>query len=82
MADLALTGALEEAQGMEAAEKDSKQLKGDAGESTPQSGELVHYSENPMKPCRHCGRKHPESECKFRNAECHRCGKPGHIVPM
>lgn len=29
-----------------------------------------------------CVRKHAEHECKFRHAQCHKCGKAGHIAPV
>jgi len=30
--------------------------------------------------CYRCGGKHEASECKFRDAECHKCKKRGHIA--
>ena len=32
------------------------------------------------KNCYHCGDKHSQADCKFRAAECHKCGKKGHIA--
>ena len=29
-----------------------------------------------------CGRDHHEKDCTFREANCHKCGKHGHIVPV
>ena len=36
----------------------------------------------PQTPCLRCGRMHSASQCKFRWAVCHSCGKCGHIKPM
>ena len=32
--------------------------------------------------CASCGGKHPRSTCRFRNAECHRYSKLGHIAKV
>ncbi|KAI5182255.1 hypothetical protein NEOKW01_2156, partial [Nematocida sp. AWRm80] len=32
--------------------------------------------------CYRCGGKHSAEGCRFRNAECHGCGREGHIVRM
>ena len=32
--------------------------------------------------CASCGGEHPRSTCRFRNAECHKCGKLGHIAKV
>ena len=31
-------------------------------------------------PCYRCGGKHPSDKCRFRDEECHHCGKKGHIA--
>ena len=31
-------------------------------------------------PCYHCGGKHQQRDCPFRDAECHRCKKKGHLA--
>jgi hypothetical protein len=80
-ATLTLTKALELAQSMEAAKTHAKQL-GSGGDNGTSPGELVHYTGQIKKPCYRCGRKHSESECKFKSATCHKCGKSGHIAPV
>ncbi len=52
------------------------------------SGSANLYSSNPTPsnptpsagksrtPCYRCGRKHPGTPCRFKDATCHRCGKP------
>ena len=32
--------------------------------------------------CASCGGEHPRSTCCFHNAECHKCGKLGHIAKV
>ena len=32
------------------------------------------------KNCHHCNDKHNATDCKFKTAECHKCGKKGHIA--
>lgn len=73
--DLSFTRAVEIAQGMEAAARDTLQLKGSEG--------VVHVvNRKQEKPCYRCGRSnHAPASCKFRDAVCHVCGKKGHIAP-
>ena len=74
-ADLTLTRAVELSVGMEAAEKNAKSLKG--------TETAVNRVAPQRKPCYRCGRSsHDQKDCKFRDAECHNCGKRGHIVPV
>ena len=77
-ASLTLTKALELAQGMEAADAHLKEM-GCRGVPGTSPGETVHYTGPIKKPCYRCGRKHSESECKFKSATCHKCGKPGPV---
>lgn len=79
--DLTLTRALELAQGMEAAEKNAKSLKG----TVP----AVHNVNTGVKrppvqsTCHRCGRtNHEAKDCRFRDAVCHFCNKKGHIAPV
>ena len=36
----------------------------------------------PDKPCSGCGGRHWKSNCKFKNASCHKCNKKGHLAKM
>ena len=81
--------ALELAQAMESAERDTQHLQ-----STQQQPQEVHYSAVPQKtpkqpsatrgvpqiPCYRCGGQHSPMKCKFKEAVCHACKKRGHIV--
>ena len=74
-ADLTLIRAVELSVGMEAAEKNAKSLKG--------TENAVNRVAPQRKPCYRCGRSsHDQKDCKFRDAECHNCGKRGHIAPV
>ena len=73
--DLTLEKAMEIAQGMEAAEKNAKTLKG--------KDPAVH-AVNPggTTKCFRCAKPgHDPKECRHRDAECHKCKKKGHIAP-
>ena len=78
-ADLTFKHAMELAQGMEAAAKNAKALK-------PAEVSVKRFSPSNSRerqPCFRCGRSnHNEMHCKFKDAECHRCGKMGHIAPV
>ena len=87
--DLTFDKALELAQAMESAERDTQHLQ-----STQQQPQDVHHSAVPQKtpknqsaprgvpqmPCYRCGGNHPPTRCKFKEAVCHACKKRGHIV--
>ena len=78
--DLTLKQAIQRAQAFEAAETNSKALKG--SEPTVQK---VAAKSSPavFPPCFRCGRdNHQPEECRFRNAKCHNCGRTGHISPV
>jgi len=84
-ADLTFKRAPELAQGMEAAEKNAKALKGTEVAvkqvSIPQRGQ--ESSGTPQTPCYRCGRgKHNPRSCCFAEITCHNCGKKGHIAPV
>ena len=67
--------AVEIAQSMEAAERNTQQLKWD---STVHSVKPATAKE---KECYRCSRKnHLSAECRFKDAECHKCGLKGHIA--
>ncbi|XP_055918664.1 uncharacterized protein K02A2.6-like [Eupeodes corollae] len=36
--------------------------------------------QHPNQTCNGCGGRHFRNQCKFREAECHACGKKGHIA--
>ena len=73
--DLTLQQAVEIAQSMEAAKRNTQQIKWD---STVHS---VRPATKKEKECYCCGRKyHLSAECRFKNAECHKCGPKEHIA--
>ena len=76
--DLSLVRALELAQGMEAAERNSKLLK-----STKTAVHKVNTRRTPAtSSCYRCERSNHEPEdCRFCDAICHHCNKKGHIAP-
>ena len=84
-ADLTLAKASATAQGMEAAEKNSKKFQG--GEAAPVH-RMAPQGTKPgptsgSKPCYRCGGvDHTHSACRFRDATCHKCQKKGHIAKV
>ena len=82
--DLTFDKALKIAQAMELAERDARDLQqAGAHRNVP-----VHRVAQPPrtarqdkdgKPCHRCGGSHDPSQCRFRDAQCHACGKKGHI---
>lgn len=76
-ADLTLDTAVETAQGMEAAARKAKDIQGNHKPNPVLSVKTTN------RRCCHCGRSnHPEHECRFKTATCHKCGKVGHIKPI
>ena len=81
--DLTLKQAIQRAQAFEAAEANSKAPN--AGSETTVQKVHVAAKSSPavVPPCFHCGRdNHQSEECRFRNAKCHNCGRPGPISPV
>ena len=77
--DLMFAKAFDMAQAYESAAKHSKDLQ-------PSSVVAVHVvKDKPQKPasltdsCYRCGGKHRPSDCRFKDVDCHYCGKTGHI---
>ena len=69
--------ALEIAQGIKAADKNEKELKGTENLKLHES--LNFAGTNKAKPCYCCGCHHDSKTCKFRDAEYHTCGKTGNV---
>ena len=89
--DLSLQKAMEIAQGMEAADRNAKSLKGSTPaihkvRSLPTAPKHKSPNQKPTEhsrtPCYRCGRSnHDQKDCRFRDATCHHCKKKGHIAP-
>ena len=89
--DLSLQKAMEIAQGMEAADRNAKSLKGSTlaihkVRSLPTAPKHKSPNQKPTEhsrtPCYRCGRSnHDQKDCRFRDATCHHCKKKGHIAP-
>ena len=75
--ELTLTKALQIAQGMEAAEKDSKEIQ-----ATPVDPAQVHsLPQRTKQQCYRClGTGHAPSLCRFKSLRCNKCKKIGHIA--
>lgn len=68
---------MEIAEGMEAAEKNTQQLKG--SEAVVQLGARAKMIDE--QPCYCCGRRnHSPAECCFKGTTCHFCCRKGHIA--
>ena len=52
--------------------------KPDSNQSHPKS--KVSKSSKPNQPCSGCGNRHWRRDCPFKDAECHKCQKKGHIA--
>ena len=74
---LTYTKAVDIAQGMEAAARNSQILLSSTILST--DGEIHKVCQTRRK-CYRCGKtNHIATQCRFKNAKCHNCGKEGHI---
>ncbi len=71
---------------METAAKHTMELKHEVGinavhsHSSPNSGFSASRGEKGTRQCYRCGGSHNPAKCKFREADCHNCGKRGHIA--
>eukprot|EP00731_Ephydatia_muelleri_P015743 Em0009g167a len=88
-ADLTLNRAVEIAQGMEIAERNTQQIQSAVnGASIPISPTTTEVQApvqavrrfNGRSDCHHCNGKHEPSKCPFIEAECFKCKKLGHIA--
>ena len=84
-AELDLKKALEISQAMEAATKQTMELQG----ATPvdsanyvRSGTHKATARQTKKPCYRCGGKHSPNDCRFKDQQCNKCNKTGHIAKM
>lgn len=84
-----LTKAVEIAQNMKSCRRDTQLFKS----SDTAINQLTHTNkresnpsskrEKPTKPCYCCGKiNYTASQCKFKEATCHKCQKKGHIVSV
>ena len=78
--DLTLQKTMEIAQGMEAAMKQSSELRAPSG---PVSASQDIQFTTTGKACYRCGSKgHPQEECHFKTQKCNNCNKKGHIAKV
>ena len=84
--NLTLASAIEIAQGMEAATRQSTELRLQAASGQPQNHDiqlLAKPTAKLRKKCYRCGRTgHLPSICHFRDQKCRKCGKLGHIAKV
>ena len=84
--DLTLKEAVEQAQAMETADKDSNALQGtkNTGVHKVVESRMVLPAKQPQRqqhPCYRCGKaNHTPTKCRFMGAICQNCGKVGHIA--
>ena len=71
--DLSFDKAFELALVSESADKNAKDLQ-------PTASPTVNQVQHKKPICHHCGDKHSAADCKFKTAECCKCGKKGHIA--
>ena len=75
--DLTLKQAVEIAQGIEAAEQHTQQLKTEA------VVRRVYQKATRTTICNHCGKNnHKASQCRFKDAVCNNCHKKGHLAKI
>ena len=64
---------------MEAASKNAKDLCARITSATVNAVKQGNQSKSPKGKCFSCGANHLRQSCKYRDAECHKCHKKGHI---
>ena len=77
--------ALEISQAMEAATKQTMELQGATpvdSASYVRSNTHKATTRQTKKPCYHCGGKHSPNDCRFKDQQCNKCNKTGHIAKM
>ena len=75
--DLTLNRAVVIAQGIEAAEQHTQQLKSEVAIKQVSPGNSC------AVPCKHCGKNnHHSSKCHFKEAICNTCHKKGHLAKI
>ena len=75
--------ALELAAGMEASDKNARELQSRtrAGRSPPRNQSDLNKIDTPSSVCYRCGKPgHKSAQCRFKNTRCHNCGKEGHLA--
>ena len=76
---LTFENAMELALAMEAASKNAKDLCAGIANATVNAVKQGNQSKSPKGKCFSCGANHLCQSCKYRDAECHKCHKKGHI---
>ena len=85
--ELTFAKALELAQAAEAAERNTRELE----KAAPSAGVHVVYPRESLQKgggahrltlCYRCGGKHPVDKCRFKESDCHHCGKKGHLAKV
>ena len=73
---------LELAAGMEAAEKNARELQSRtrAGRSPPRNQSDLNKMDTPSSVCYRCGKPgYKSTQCRFKTTRCHNGGKVGHL---
>ncbi len=76
------TRALEIAQGIEAADKNSRELKAEPTATAGLNFAGSSEKRQSRSSCYRCGRNHDAQVCQFKEAVCRKCKKTGHIAPV
>ena len=79
--ELTYTKAMDIAQAMEAADRNTRAFKPQQTQPILHMRNYHSPTQRERKACYRCGRtNHNEENCKFKESTCHRCGKLGHIA--